>query len=48
MRGHFYSGKTCLLDFNEKSERGFVMASDDLVYGASCGFRVFDDEGLAG
>ena len=47
MGGWFYSGKNRLLDFNEESDSGFVMTSDDLIYGASCGFRVVDDEGLA-
>ena len=47
MDGNFYTGKDVLLDFNEESEQGFVMSSDDLIYGASCGFRVFDSEGLA-
>lgn len=47
MGGRLYSGNRRLLDFNEKSEHGFVMTSDDLIYGASCGFRVVDDEGLA-
>lgn len=47
MGGRFYSGQDRLLDFNQKSESGFVMTSDDLIYGASCGFRVYDDEGLA-
>lgn len=47
MDGNLYSGKEILLDFNEESERGFVMNSEDLIYGASCGFRVFDSGGLA-
>lgn len=49
MDGKLYDGKNRLLDFNEKDDRRpFVMSSDDLYYGASCGFRVFDAEGLAG
>ena len=47
MGGWFYSGKNRLLDFNEDSDRGFVMTSDDLIYGASCGFRIVDDECFA-
>ena len=47
MDGNLYPGKEILLDFNEESERGFVMNSEDLIYGASCGFRVFDSERLA-
>ena len=49
MDGKLYDGKNRLLDFNEKDDRRpFVMNSDHLYYGASCGFRVFDAEGLAG
>ena len=47
MRGCHYSGKHLLLDFNEKSERGFVMSSEHIIYGASSGIRIFDDEGFA-
>ena len=47
MDGHCYSGKHALLDFNENKDAGFVMSSDHLIYGASCGFRVLDDDGLA-
>ncbi len=46
MDGKFYSGNEGLLDFNEESDQGFIMSQDDLIYGASCGFRVFDGEGL--
>lgn len=45
-RNHF-TGKDLLLDFNECKDQGFVMTSDHLIYGASCGFRVYDSEGLA-
>ena len=47
MDGNLYNGKEILLDFNEEAEQGFVMSSDHLIYGASCGFRVFDSEGIA-
>ena len=47
MDGNLYPGKEILLDFNEESERGFVMSSEHLIYGASCGFRIFDSEGIA-
>ena len=43
-----FTGKDVLLDFNEQKDRGFVMSSDHLIYGASCGFRVYDSEGSAG
>ena len=47
MDGHFYSGKHSLLDFNEKTDTGFVMSEDHLIYGASCGFRILDVDDLA-
>lgn len=48
MDGNRYEGQDRLLDFNEKEdERPFVMSRDHLFYGASCGFRVYDGEGLA-
>ena len=48
MNGDRYDGEARLLDFNEKDdERPFVMCTDHLLYGASCGFRVYDGEGLA-
>lgn len=47
MDGYNYTEKNTLLDFNERTEKGFVMSSDHLIYGASCGFRVFDSENLA-
>ena len=47
MDGHFYSGRHMLLDFNEKTDAGFVMSSDHLIYGSSCGFRVLDEDDLA-
>ena len=48
MDGNRYEGRDRLLDFNEKKDdNGFVMSKDDLICGASCGFRVFDSEGLA-
>ena len=48
MDGKRYEGENRLLDFNEKEdERPFVMSKDHLFYGASCGFRVYDGEGLA-
>ena len=34
------------MDFDEESDQGFIMSQDDLIYGASCGFRVFDSEDL--
>lgn len=46
MDGVHYAGDDVLLDFNEESDRGFVMSSDHMLYGASCGFRVFDRDGL--
>ena len=46
MNGKFYSGNEGLLSFNEESDREFIMNEDNLIYGASCGFRVFDSEGL--
>lgn len=48
MDGVHYTGDNLLLDFNEQSDRGFVMSSDHILYGASCGFRVFDGDGLVG
>ena len=48
MRGHHYSGQHTILDFNGKSDKGFVMSSEHLIYGASSGFRIFDDDGFAG
>jgi len=47
MDGILYSGERGLLDFEGKRDRRFVMSSDHLIYGPSCGFRVLDDEGLA-
>ena len=47
MNGSFFSGMNTLLDFNEETDQGFVMNSEDLIYGASSGFRVLDYEGLA-
>lgn len=48
MHGNRYDGEARLLDFNEKDDvRPFVMRTDHLLYGASCGFRVYDDAGLA-
>ena len=48
MDGKRYEGENRFLDFNEeKDERPFVMCKDHLLYGASCGFRVYDGEGLA-
>ena len=47
MDGLFYSGERGLLDFNERTDQGFVMSSENLIYGASCGFRVLDEERLA-
>ena len=46
MNGNFYSGNKGLLSFNEESDREFIMNEDNPIYGASCGFRVFDSEGL--
>lgn len=46
MDGGFYNADdNVLLNFDEDS--GFVMSSANLIYGASCGFRLFDKEGLA-
>ena len=47
MDGNRYTGKNVLLDFDERTDQGSVMSIDHLIYGASCGFRVFDSEGLA-
>ena len=48
MDGKRYEGENLLLDFNEEEGTPpFVMSKDDLFYGASCGFRIFDAEGLA-
>ena len=47
MDGNFYSGNEGILDFDEESDQGFMMSEDDLIYGAACGFRVFDSEDLA-
>lgn len=47
MDGNRYTGKDVLLDFDEQTDTGFMLSSDHLIYGASCGFRVFDSEGLA-
>ncbi|MDE0411243.1 MAG: hypothetical protein OXI37_03400 [Gammaproteobacteria bacterium] len=44
-KNHF-TGEDLLLDFDERKDQGFVMTSDHLIYGASCGFRVYDSEGL--
>ncbi len=48
MQRNRYEAGNQLLDFNEgEGEHLFVMREDDGHYGASCGFRVLDDEGLA-
>ena len=48
MGGNRYEGTSRLLHFNEtENDVGFVMSKDDLIFGASCGFRVLDGEGLA-
>ena len=44
MHGTAYTGRDALLDFNGNSGKGFVWTSDNLYYGASCGFRVFDED----
>lgn len=46
INGTGYTGKAVLLDFDGKSSKGFVWSSDDLYYGASCGFRVLDEDDL--
>ena len=48
MDGNHYPAKNVLLDFNELTDKGVVMSSDHVIYGASCGFRVFDSDGAAG
>ena len=48
MDGNHYPGKNVLLDFNELTDQGFVMSSEHVIYGASCGFRVCDSAGAAG
>ena len=46
--GNRYDGKDRLLDFDEgELKEGIVMLKDDLIYGASCGFRALDKDGLA-
>ena len=47
MDGNHYPAKNVLLDFNELTDQGFVMSSDHVIYGASCGFRVLDSDGAA-
>lgn len=48
MDGNRYEETNRLLHFEEENEdAGFVMSRDDRRYGASCGFRVMDNEGLA-
>ena len=49
MDGNRYRAEDLLLDFNNVAGAGgFVMNQDHLIYGASCGFRIVDSEGLAG
>ena len=44
--GMAYTGEDVLLDFDGNSDKGFLWNRDDLHYGASCGFRVFDKDGF--
>ncbi|MCY4645263.1 MAG: hypothetical protein OXE73_00025 [Gammaproteobacteria bacterium] len=48
MDGNRYPSENVLLDFNELSHQGFVMSSDDVIYGASCRFRVCDSNEAVG
>ena len=48
MNGTVYTGKDVLLNFDGNSNKGFVWSNDNLHSGASCGFRVFDQDNLIG